>query len=154
MNLTKSLSLTTISSMYLVSVWTEGLRTDLLDLLSFADACCCLVSGGLSSSASPPLRSHSLSSVQSGHRQEQSCSHLGTFPFQNQLQCTDSLPNSHLLIIKCPHPGYIERDYRENLNFTGVQSKLKMDLSTWTARGKSNIRHPMDQVCAVLRGDT
>lgn len=79
LDLTMSLSLTTISSMYLVSVWTEGLRTDLLDLLGLADACCSLVSGGLSSSPTPPLRSHSLSSVQSGHRQEQSRSHLGAF---------------------------------------------------------------------------
>lgn len=89
-DLTRSLSLTTISSMYLVSVWTEGLRTDLLDLLTLADACCSLVSGGLSSSSpSPPLRSHSVSSVQSGHRREQSYSHLTTLtsPFQSQHHC-------------------------------------------------------------------
>lgn len=71
--LTISLSLTTINSIYLVSAWTEGLRTNLLDRLSPPDTRCSLIWSGLSSSLSPPLLSHSLSSVQSGHTEKQSC---------------------------------------------------------------------------------
>lgn len=71
--LTISLSLTTINSIYLVSAWTEGLRTNLLDRLSPLDTRCSLIWSGLSSSLSPPLLSHSLSSVQSGHTEKQSC---------------------------------------------------------------------------------
>lgn len=102
LNRTISLSLTTISSMYLVSVWTEGLRTDLLDLLGLSDPCCSLPPGGPSSSPTPPLRSRSPSSVQSGHRQEQGCSHLGTFPFQSHITAPVSVKYSysHFKIVK------------------------------------------------------
>lgn len=72
------MSLTTINSIYLVSVWTEGLRTNLLDRLSPPDTSCSLIWSGLSSSPSPPLLSHLLSSVQSGHTEKQSCRQLGT----------------------------------------------------------------------------
>lgn len=74
--LTMSLSLTTISSIYLVSLWTEGLRTKRLDRRSPPDACCSRARPGLPSLAPRPLRSHPLSSVQSGHTQKQSCSQL------------------------------------------------------------------------------
>lgn len=76
---TMSLSLTTINSIYLVSVWTEGLRTNLLDRFNPPDACCSFIWSGLSSSLSPPLLSHWLSSAQSGHREEQSCRQLEHF---------------------------------------------------------------------------
>lgn len=93
-----SLSLTTISSMCLVSVWTEGLRTDLLDLPGLADACCSPVSAGLSSSPTPPPRSHSPSSPQSGHRRERSCSRFGMFCERNPLPRFTT--NGHTLAFK------------------------------------------------------
>lgn len=71
--LTISLSLTTISSIYLVSVCTEGLRTYLLDRFSPPDTCCSLTWSGPSSPPSPPLLSHSSSSGQSGHTEKQNC---------------------------------------------------------------------------------
>lgn len=68
--LTISLSLITINSTYLVSLWTEGLRTDLLDRRRPpADTCRPLIWSDLSSSPSPPPRSHALSSVQPEHRE-------------------------------------------------------------------------------------
>lgn len=85
--LTISLSLTTISSIYLVSVCTEGLRTLRLDRRRPPDACCSLTWSGLSSSSpSPPLPSHSLSSVQSGHIKKQSCRQLGKYYFLRKIK--------------------------------------------------------------------
>lgn len=66
LRLTISLSLTTINSIYLVSVCTEGLRTNLLDLLRLP-ACCCCVLVWPGASSSPVPTSSSLSSSQSAH---------------------------------------------------------------------------------------
>lgn len=99
--LTISLSLTTISSIYLVSVCTEGLRTLRLDRRRPPDACCSLTWSGLSSSSpSPPLPSHSLSSVQSGHIKKQSCRQLGKYYFLRKIISSSWLKTMKNLIFK------------------------------------------------------